>query len=231
MADELRDVKPGDVTFLQKLKESENSVVFKVAVHGKICVMKVYHTRCRTDCDPTDYEIDLFICESTAYRRLKAKGLCKRGVIPDFYGTITNIQPNSWPDLHMFVGDKLPPNAVLIEYVANMQQISLDNFSELRLEKLRRILDEIHQAKVLHGDPKPRNMMVVSGEQEQDRVLWVDFDSAQTFPEEEPLSPKQELWFREEVEMIEYFNEALAQDFKEGKLDRAYSYYYEWYVK
>lgn len=41
MADELSDVKPGDVTFFQKLKKSENSVVFKVAVHGKICVMKV----------------------------------------------------------------------------------------------------------------------------------------------------------------------------------------------
>lgn len=167
-----------------------------------------YHDRGSSDCDPTDYEINLFICESTAYRRLKAKGLCKRGAIPDFYGTITKIQPNSWPNLHMFAGDKLPPNAIFIEYIENMQPIGLANFSEHRLKELRQILDDIHHAQVLHGDPYPRNMMIVSGE--HDRVLWVDFDSAQTFPEEKPLSHKQGMWFKEEVELIEYFSEALV---------------------
>lgn len=36
-----REVGPGDVTFLQKLQESKNSVVFKVLVHGTTNVMKV----------------------------------------------------------------------------------------------------------------------------------------------------------------------------------------------
>lgn len=108
----------------------------------------------------------------------------------------------------MFAKDTLPPNAILIEYIENVQQLGLDNFSEHRLKKLRHILDDIHQARVLHGDTKPRNMMIVSGKQE--RVLWSDFDSAQTFPEEKPLSPKQEKWFKEEVEMIEYFSNALV---------------------
>lgn len=41
MADDLCDIRPSDVKFLRKLKESKNSVVFKVAVNGKPCVMKV----------------------------------------------------------------------------------------------------------------------------------------------------------------------------------------------
>lgn len=63
----------------------------------------------------------------------------------------------------MFAGDKLPPNAILIEYIENMQPIGLANFSEDRLKELRQILDDIHHARVLHGDPYPRNMMIVSG--------------------------------------------------------------------
>lgn len=127
-------------------------------------------------------EVNLFVCESTAYQRMKA-----RGVVPDFYGTITKIQPALWSplNLHMFLEDKLSPNAILIEYIPNRQPINLSNFSKLRLTELRRILDEIHQAGVYHGDPKPRNMMICccSGEQLEERVLWIDFDSAQTFSE------------------------------------------------
>lgn len=107
----------------------------------------------------------------------------------------------------MFLDDRLPLNAVLIEYIPNLQPIDLSNSSEKRLAKLRKILDDIHRAKVLHGDPKPRNMMVSSGE--YDRVLWIDFDSAQTFSEDD-LPSRQEKWIKEEVEMIDYFVNALV---------------------
>ncbi|KAJ9258381.1 hypothetical protein DTO271D3_4787 [Paecilomyces variotii] len=222
MAYDLGEVNPSDVVFFEKLKESKNSVVFKVAVCGKTCVMKVYHTRGPSDCDPPDREIELFICESTAYQRLKAKGLCGRRV-PHFYGTITEIQPTLWPSLHMFIDDELAPNAILIEHIANMEPIGLSNFSEHRLAELSHILEDIHRAKVLHGDPYPRNMTVVPGEQE--RVLWIDFDSAQTFSEGPgPLSPRQDTWFKEEVEMMEFFVQALAEDYKEGKINRTRPY-------
>ncbi|KAH8433426.1 uncharacterized protein LDX57_011060 [Aspergillus melleus] len=126
----------------------------------------------------------------------------------------------------MFLNDSLPPNAILIEYIPNLQQIDLSNFSKKRLAKLREILDNIHKAKVLHGDPRPRNMMVSLAEYE--RVLWVDFDSAQTFPEDD-LSLRQAKWVEEEVEIVDYFVDALAQDFEEGRLNRTISYYYDWY--
>lgn len=139
---------------------------------------------------------------------MKIKGLCSKGVVPDFYGTITKIQPALWPGLHMFLEDKLAPNAIVIEYIPNMQPINLFNFSKLRLMKLRHILNEIHQARVYHGDPKPRNMMICSGEQE--RVLWIDFDTSQTFSESGDLSSRHQSWVEEEVEMMDYFAENLV---------------------
>ncbi|PKY03227.1 hypothetical protein P168DRAFT_291359 [Aspergillus campestris IBT 28561] len=177
---------------------------------------------------PPDREINLFISESTTYSRLKAKGLCHRGVIPDFYGTIRKIQPASWPSLTMFLDDELPPNATVIEYIPNLQQIDLSNYTERRLETLRDILDEIHNAGVLHGDAYPRNMMVSLSPGERDRVLWIDFDSAQTFAEGDSLSSRQRQWVGDEVELVDYFVDALPKDFEEGRLNRTWSYYHQY---
>ncbi|OJD18300.1 hypothetical protein AJ78_01676 [Emergomyces pasteurianus Ep9510] len=92
MADLFNDLKPFDIVFLENLRESKYSAVFKVQVHGKLCVMKVHHDRGSSSHDPRYREMNLFIRESTAYRRLRAKGLCNRGVIPGFYGTIIKIK-------------------------------------------------------------------------------------------------------------------------------------------
>ncbi|GLA28135.1 hypothetical protein AnigIFM63326_005703 [Aspergillus niger] len=228
-------VTPSEIDFLETLQESKNSVVFKVTFQGKPCVLKVqYHDRGPSEFDPPDREVNLFIAESTAYQRLKSKGFCNRGVIPDFYGTIRNIQPALWPGLSMFLGDKLPPNAILIEYIPNMQAIGLSKYSERRMAKFRRILDDIHEANVLHGDPMPRNMMVsVSGDEE--RVLWVDFDSAQTFPED-GSHPRQKVWVEGEDELVDYFIAALVrfnvlvgEDYRHGNLSRTVSYYYDYF--
>ncbi|OGM45357.1 hypothetical protein ABOM_005550 [Aspergillus bombycis] len=221
------EVNVSEIDFLEKLKESKYSVVFKVSFQERLCVLKVYHDRGPSELDPPDREVNLFRSESTAYSRLKLKGLCKRGIIPDFYGIIRNIPPAIDPNLDMFLDDTLPPNAILIEYIPNLQSIDLSNFSVERLAKLREILDDIHRAQVLHGDPKPRNMMVSLGEYE--RILWIDFDSAQTLAEGD-LSPRQQKWIAEEVELVDYFVDALAEDFKEGRLNRTVSYYYDWYI-
>ncbi|KAL3259676.1 hypothetical protein ABHI18_005185 [Aspergillus niger] len=113
-------VTPSEIEFLETLQESKNSVVFKVTFQGKPCVLKVYHDRGPSEFDPPDREVNLFVAQSTAYQRLKSKEFCNRGVIPDSYGIIRNIQPALWPGFGMFLGDKLPPNAILIEYIPNM---------------------------------------------------------------------------------------------------------------
>ena len=46
MADLITEVNPEDLIFFQKLQESANSAVFKVAFHGRICVMKVVSALC-----------------------------------------------------------------------------------------------------------------------------------------------------------------------------------------
>lgn len=138
------------------------------------------------------------------------------GVVPDFYGTITNIQATLWPDLHMFVEDKLPPNAILIEHIPGAEPLSLGNYSKCRLDELRKILHEFHDIGILHGDPKPRNMMVSSGD--LDRVLWIDFDSARIFSEGS-LSPKQENLIKKKNEIMDYFVENLVGDRPHSDLD------------
>ncbi|PGG98576.1 hypothetical protein AJ79_08829 [Helicocarpus griseus UAMH5409] len=164
MADLFNDVKPFDVVFLEKfervqvLRRFQGSSSWKTLrdESGKwtlliqyLCANQLFqhHDRGSSSHDPPYREMNLFIRESTAYRRLKAKGLCNRGDIPDFYGTITKIKATDWPDLHMFHEDKLPPNAILIEYIPNMQQMDLSNFLESYPHRFRDILCEIHKAR------------------------------------------------------------------------------------
>lgn len=159
-------------------------------------------------------EIDPFTCESNAYQRLKSKGLCEQGVIPDFYGVIENINPKEaeWePYLEKFVDEELPLNAVLMEYIPNMHQIDLSTYSEERLEKLHAILKEIHAAGVLHDDLYPRNMMV---QVDTDRVLWIDFDRAQTFVEG-AITKMQQEWIDFEKALMEEFVKFLVIPFFE----------------
>jgi hypothetical protein len=106
------------------------------------------------------------------------------------------IEPREWkPHLDIFLDDSWSPSAVLIEYVADMYQMDLST--------LRAILGQFHEAKVLHGDADPRNMMVISGK--PDRVLWIDFDSAQTLPENKPLIQRQQEWMELEIQRMDYF--------------------------
>ncbi|PLN78469.1 hypothetical protein BDW42DRAFT_187417 [Aspergillus taichungensis] len=117
------------VEVFQVLRKSEYSAVLKVAVGGEPRVMKVYRDRNPTASDSPEREIDLFVCESSTYQRLKEKGLCARGVIPYFYGILTNIQP-----------------AMALEDINDMHQLDLSTFSESRLLQMESILHDIHKA-------------------------------------------------------------------------------------
>ncbi|EGX87961.1 hypothetical protein CCM_09584 [Cordyceps militaris CM01] len=172
MEDEISDVQPSEVRFIETLKEGHNSAIFKVELR------------------------------------------------------VTKIDPRLWPDLYMFHNDELPADAIFIEYVPNMHEIDLSNFSRERMAKLREILLEFHKIGVAHGDTYPRNMMIAPGSPgKEDRVLWVDFDSAQTL-QPENLSEIDRDWIHEETEMMDYFSEGLAKDFEGGQLNIVRSCYY-----
>ena len=137
--------------------------------------------------------------------RLQERSLCNRGYVPDFYGVIEHMKPaDHLPYLRDFLGDS--PNAILLEYVPGIRPISLANYSKRRLDKLRSILSEIHDAGIIHGDPYPRNIMV---QESSDRVLWIDFDRAQTFTPQS-MNRRHTNWLEEEAEMMDYFVKALV---------------------
>ncbi|KAE8383872.1 hypothetical protein BDV26DRAFT_250938 [Aspergillus bertholletiae] len=212
------------IEYVGQIRSSESSCIFRTRWRGRDCIMKVYHSIEASHADPTDREVDIFRCESKAYTRLKAHGLCDEGYVPDFYGLIKQINPMEWsPHLQEFLKDRLPPNAVLLEYVPNLQKIDLSTFSIERVHKLRQILSEIHRAGIYHGDPFPRNMMV---QKSSDRVLWIDFDRAQTFSYDS-ITTRQRQWLEEEDELVDYFVDALAADYKEGKIHRTWECYYD----
>ena len=152
-------------------------------------------------------EKDPFLCESTAYNRFKETGLCDQGIVPDMLGVIKQIDPHRWkPHLDNFLEDEHQPNAIVIEYIPNIQRIDLTNYTKDRAVALQNIIREIHKARVVHGDPYPRNMMV---QPETDRVLWIDFDRAQTLPYG-PLDFYVQDWFEMDVGMTDQLMDELV---------------------
>ena len=192
---ELINVAPSEITFTAQVGHSEYSVIFVVVIRNNTYAMKVVSEPCQSfvfsnahhqhhyyERDPhssPSRETIPYVCEATAYRRLKEFGVCDSGIVPQFYGTIENLDARQcMPHLYMFLDDKGPPNAILMEYIPNMQPLHPTNYSKRRMENFINGIEQIHRALVEHSDTEPRNMMVVQGDPE--RAIWIDFDRAQT---------------------------------------------------
>ncbi|KAM3491797.1 hypothetical protein MY3957_004928 [Beauveria namnaoensis] len=163
---------------------------------------------------------DQFRTEECAYRLLQDRGFCERGVVPKFYGIIDRIEDvNLWPDLYQFEDDTTPPSALVIEYIPDANKIDLNNFTQDNMDRLCAILAEFHNIGLLHGDPYPRNMMVVQGTP-RDRVFWLDFDSSSI--EDRTIHDEHtEMLFRQESEEMACIAKALSADAKTGKVEKS----------
>ncbi|KAJ5201819.1 uncharacterized protein N7498_006482 [Penicillium cinerascens] len=210
-----------EVTFVELLQELEDehskysklenprNCVVRARWLEKDCVVKVFHHIPREDAHTPDHEPDPFTNETRAYSRLKARGFCERGDIPDVYGVIKQINPRSegWEKiLYNFFEDDTRPSAIVIEYIPNSGIINLPNFSYAALKKLRHILAEMHEAWVEHSDPYPRNMLLQEG---TGRALWIDFDVARTYTPG-MVTERQRSWFVGELNVMDQFIEALV---------------------
>ncbi|KAI9824125.1 MAG: hypothetical protein M1819_001080 [Sarea resinae] len=187
--------------------------------------MKVYH-----DSGPPpsfvrkDREYNIYVCEMKAYRRLKERGICEKGIVPQFYGSIEQIRPKLWqPNLDMFAEDKYLPSAILIEYIPDMRMLDLATYTPKRMEKFIDGLKAIHEALVLHQDAKPHNMMVVPGD--PDRVLWIDFDRAETY-DEDRITPEQREWIDHEARTVEELAVYLPLDCAEGRYNQTILWFF-----
>lgn len=105
------------------------------------------------------------------------------------------------PHLKRFLDDEYPPSAIFLEYIAGLEMVTLDNYTLQRLENAVAGIREIHKALVRHKDPKPRNIMVVKDS--PNRIIWLDFDRAETYDEDSITSRQLELIEQEEQLVIE----------------------------
>lgn len=121
-----------------------------------------------------------------------------------------------------------------MEYIPDLHKIDLSTFSDHHVATLRTILKSIHEVGIYHGDPYPRNTMV---QEFSERVLWIEFDHAQTFSGTEWKWQ----WMQDEKEMVDEFLDALVscsliwfailtftqtEDYNDGKISRTWPYYY-----
>ncbi|KAL4890903.1 hypothetical protein BDV59DRAFT_203902 [Aspergillus ambiguus] len=166
-----------DITFHATLKESDMSVIYLISSHGENYVMKLFHIY------PGDLKDDeiLFRNELMAYQRLSACGLSDKGMICRLFGSVTNIDPainETW--LNPFINDAFRPCAVFLEYIPDLREINSDTYTKQRWIRATEIQNEILRAGVLHDDIYNNAMFSVNMISEE-RVVWLDFDRAQTF--------------------------------------------------
>ncbi|KAK2831927.1 hypothetical protein FQN49_007026 [Arthroderma sp. PD_2] len=219
---EFQNLQVSEVTFKKTLSVRENCSLFTVEARGQICVMKVHPGHDPTSLKIPYCETNMFVCESTAYRRLSEAGLCERGVVPKFYGAIENIDPKSClPHLESFLADEFPPTAIFLEYIPGMKELHWSDYTPERMENFVKGLNEIHKALVVHADVRPRNMMVLEGEPK--RVLWIDFDRSQTLHGE--LEDFQKEWIDFENGLLSCMGRDMEADFNEQTFNRTKMYY------
>ncbi|KAI9924689.1 hypothetical protein ASPWEDRAFT_172348 [Aspergillus wentii DTO 134E9] len=217
---EMDNIKPAEIIFKEKLYSSQHSIIFLVTIRN----ITQHHGRGpRLYYESANRELDIHIVEATAYHRLKQFGLCDRGIVPNFLGTMRKFNPSLCrPHLDTFLEDEYPPSAIFLEYIPGLEMIYLNNYTPQRMDNLVTGIQEIHKAGVLHADPKPRNMMVVAGDAE--RVVWLDFDRSYTYTLGSMTEQEQARLENEEVRIVG-IKEYLGADCATGTLDKAYIFY------
>ncbi|KGO43564.1 hypothetical protein PEX2_083080 [Penicillium expansum] len=186
-----------DVKFVEIIKQTDRAFLCRARWQDKDCVLKVFAPYRWRRWDPPFRSIDLFKNESRTYSRLKARGFCERGSVPDFYGMVENIDPEAkgWqPQLKEFYDKTFPqghdpearPNGVLMEYVPDVNIFDISNYTEERARKFHQLLMDIHEAGIVHLDPYFQNMLIQG---DSDRVLWIDYELAQIFDPEHSEHP------------------------------------------
>lgn len=158
-----------------------------------------------------------FVREAAVYRFLKYHSFCKDKTIPDFFGVIYNVrQPQHWPTLDVFEAPR-PANAIILEYVKDMESLSVENYTEARGERIKSIAERYNQLGVRHGDPYPRNMQLVVGKDgKDDRLLWIDFETSELL-HPVPSEQYQKDWLREDLGCMKIYLKEVANDYNYAK--------------
>lgn len=143
-------------------------------------------------------------CETRAYCALKQSGICDRGYVPQFYGYTLYLNPTAFaPYLDTFQRDVGLPSAILLEYLPHPLLMNCLTYTEERMAKAVDGIRQVHLALIEHNDSYPKNIVIVPGNPE--RVVWIDFDVAITYPDSTYIGDRERDWIEFETERVEDF--------------------------
>ncbi|OKL57838.1 hypothetical protein UA08_07191 [Talaromyces atroroseus] len=174
-------------------------------------------------CHESERQTGIHNCEVRAYRRLMQNGLGHQGIVPRYYREIQHLDVKDYqPHLRRFLDEERPPSAIFLEYIPNMMTILPERYTKERIESMIHGIQQIHKALVLHFDSYPRNIMVF--EDDPGRVIWIDFDRAQTY-DADTITERNRRWIQEEEEDVHVFGESMKEDHALGKMWNTLPYY------
>ena len=150
-------------------------------------------------------------CEIRAYCALKQSGICDGGSVPQFYGYTLCLNPTAFsPYLDAFQKDTDHPSAILLEYLPNPLLMNCVTYTKERMAKAVEGIRRVHLALVEHNDPYPKNIVIVPGDGETERVLWIDFDVAIAYPDRSCIGERERGWIEWETGCVEDFGRMLV---------------------
>lgn len=215
---------PHTISIIREIWRSDSSSIFQIMLNGTFYAMKVVSmhkdfigttltTQFHDNGDPgftkNGRDLNRFRCELKTYQNLHSFGVCERGHVPNYYGYIDRLDPiTHQPYLDHFRDDKYSPQAILLEYLPNAEQLNCTNYSNQRFRKVMDGINEIHGALIHHHDVYPKNILIVPGDPE--RVLWIDFDVAVAFPSKASMGHNEEEYSQYEFDLIASFGELLV---------------------
>ncbi|EEH19928.2 hypothetical protein PABG_02187 [Paracoccidioides brasiliensis Pb03] len=210
------EIDPTKIRFIKELKRSEASSIFHVNYDGKPLVLKVFHNDEDVGyADDGVRDLNRARCEIRAYCTLKKSGMCDQGYVPQFYGYALSLNLAAHaPHLDAFQRDTGLPSAILMEYLPNPLLMNCITYSKERMAKAVNGIEQIHSALIEHNDPYPKNILIVPGDPE--RVMWIDFDVAITYPDSTYIRDRERAWLEIETRRVESIGVKLADDQKQG---------------
>ncbi|OJD25849.1 hypothetical protein ACJ73_02785 [Blastomyces percursus] len=210
------EIAPAKLEFIKTLKISDTSLIFHVNYDGKPRVLKVFHNNGDAGyADDGIRDLNRARCEIRAYCSLKRSGVCDEGYVPQFYGYTSFLNQKAFaPHLDAFQHDTGLPSAILLEYLPNPLLMNCVTYTQERMAKAVNGIHQIHSALVEHNDSYPKNILIVPGDPE--RVVWIDFDVAITYPDIAYIGERERGWFEIEIKSVENFGVKLADDQKRG---------------
>jgi hypothetical protein len=122
--------------------------------------------------------------------------------VPQFYGYTLSLDPAAFtPHLDAFLHDNSFPSAIIIEYLLNPLSMNRVTYTKERMKQAVDGIKQIHSALIEHNDPYPKNIAIVPGRPE--RVMWIDFDVAITYPDISYIGDRERGWIDFETGRVE----------------------------